>query len=152
VLDTLAVEMDSDLFTQTPAAAAGDLARLGRRAGAAPPGPVVPAIDPLRPSFGQAVLATWRPLIGANSLAVDEPALAGTARPAYVRMNGATAERLGVVEGAPATVRTDRGAVTLPVALADLPDGVVWLPGDVEGARVRTVLGAGHGDVVGVSA
>jgi NADH-quinone oxidoreductase subunit G len=29
VLDTLAVEMDVDLFTQTPAAAAGDLARLG---------------------------------------------------------------------------------------------------------------------------
>jgi NADH-quinone oxidoreductase subunit G len=127
------------------------MARLGHRAGTAPPGPVVPAIEPLRPSFGQAVLGTWRPLIGANTLAVDEPALAGTARPAFVRMNAATAERLGVVEGAPATVRTDRGAVTLPAALADLPDGVVWLPGDVEGTRIRAVLGAGHGDVVGVS-
>ncbi len=29
VLDTLAVEMDVDIFTQTPAAAAGELARLG---------------------------------------------------------------------------------------------------------------------------
>jgi NADH-quinone oxidoreductase subunit G len=82
---------------------------------------------------------------------VDEPALAGTARPAYVRLNAATAERLGVTEGAPATVRTDRGAITLPVALADLPDGVVWLPGNSGDSRVRTVLGAGHGDLVGVT-
>ena len=27
-------------------------------------------------------------------------------------------------------MRTERGAITLPLALADLPDGVVWLPGN----------------------
>ena len=37
VLDTLAVEMDVDLFTQTPAAAANELERLGRHVGVAPP-------------------------------------------------------------------------------------------------------------------
>jgi NADH-quinone oxidoreductase subunit G len=152
VLDTLAVEMDADLFTQTPAAAAGELERLGARTSAAPSAPTVPVGEPLRPGFGQAVLATWRQLIDDASLAVDEPALAGTARRAYLRLNGATAERLGVTEGEPATVSTDRGAVTLPVALADLPDGVVWLPGNSGDSRVRAVLGAGHGDLVGVKA
>ena len=80
------------------------------------------------------------------------PALAGTARPAHVRTNAATAERLGLVEGAPATVRTTRGMITLPVALADLPDGVVWLPGNSGDSRVRALLGAGHGDLVEVTA
>jgi NADH-quinone oxidoreductase subunit G len=152
VLDTLAVEMDVDLFTQTPAAAAGELDRLGLRSGPAPAAPTVPSVEPLRPGFGQAVLATWRQLVDDASLAVDEPALAGTARPAYLRINAATASVLGLTEGEPATVRTTRGAITLPVALADLPDGVVWLPAKSGDSRVRAVLGAGHGDLVGVTA
>jgi NADH-quinone oxidoreductase subunit G len=151
VLDTLAVEMDVDLFTQTPAAAAGELARLGGFVGTAAP-PTVPAVEPLRPAFGQAVLATWRQLIDESSLTVDEPALAGTARPAYVRCNPATADRLGLTAGEPATVRTERGSITLPVVIADLPDGVVWLPANSAGSRVRATLGAGHGDLVGVTA
>ncbi len=152
VLDTLAVEMDADLFTQTPAAAAGELLRLGARSAAAPAAPTAPAAEPLRPAFGQAVLASWRQLVDGSTLGADEPALAGTARPALVRLNAATAERLGVAEGEPATVRTERGAITLPVALTDLPDGVVWLPGNSGVSRVRAVLGAGHGDLVGVTA
>ncbi len=152
VLDTLAVEMDVDLFTQTPAAAAGELARLGAGGAAAPPPPSVRAAVPLRPAFGQAVLASWRQLVDDGSLSIDEPALAGTARPALVRINAATAERLGLTEGEAATVRTERGAITLPVALADLPNGVVWLPGNSGESRVRAVLGAGHGDLVGVTA
>jgi NADH-quinone oxidoreductase subunit G len=152
VLDTLAVEMDVDLFTQTPAAAAGELARLGVHGGVAPSAPAVAPVEPLRPAFGQAVLATWRQLLDDASLAVDEPALAGTARPAYLRCNLATAERLGLVVGAPATVHTERGAITLPLVIADLPDGVVWLPANSPGSHVRAALGAGHGDLVGVTA
>ncbi|MBW0093558.1 NADH-quinone oxidoreductase subunit G [Pseudonocardia sp. KRD-184] len=153
VLDTLAVEMDADLFTQTPAAAAGEMARLGARTGAAPAAPATAPGEPRRPTApGQAVLATWRALIDGSSLAVDEPALAGTARPALVRVNAATADRLGLTEGAPATVRTTRGMITLPVALTDLPDGVVWLPGNSGDSRVRALLGAGHGDLVEVTA
>ena len=55
------------------------------------------------------------------------------------------------MEGEPATVRTEQGAITLPLALADLPDGVVWLPGNSPGSRVRTELGVGHGELVGVT-
>ncbi|GEL22108.1 NADH-quinone oxidoreductase [Pseudonocardia sulfidoxydans NBRC 16205] len=151
VLDTLAVEMDVDLFTQTPAASAGDLARLGSVA-ASGTAPSVGAADAVVPGYGQAVLATWRQLVGSGSLSVGEPHLLGTARTAVLRVNAATAERLGLTEGADATVRTARGAVTVPVALADLPDGVVWLPANpVDADGVRTALGAGHGDLVGVT-
>ncbi len=97
------------------------------------------------------MLASWRQLIDIGSLSVDEPALASTARAALVRVNAATAERLGLVEGEPATVRSEQGAITLPVALADLPDGVIWLPGNSPGSRIRSELGVGHGDLVGVS-
>ncbi|MCW0215710.1 MAG: NADH-quinone oxidoreductase subunit G [Pseudonocardia sp.] len=153
VLDTLAVEMDADLFTQTPAAAMGDLQRLGAHAHATPAGPTVPAgATPCPAEYGQAVLATWRQLIDDGSLSVDEPALAGTARPARIRVNPATADRLGLTEGAEASVATDRGAITLPVELNDLPDGVVWLPANSPGSAVRATLGAGHGSLVRVSA
>ncbi|ANY07310.1 NADH-quinone oxidoreductase subunit G [Pseudonocardia sp. HH130630-07] len=149
VLDTLAVEMDADLFTQTPAAAAGELERLGtRRAGTT--APAHPAAPVRVPGYGQAVLATSRQMVDDASLAVDEPALAGTARRPYVKVNPATAARLGLVEGDDATVRTERGAITLPVALTDLPDGVVWLPTSSRGSHVRPTLGARHGDLVGV--
>jgi NADH-quinone oxidoreductase subunit G len=56
------------------------------------------------------------------------------------------------VAGAPAAVRTERGTITLPLVIADLPDGVVWLPANSPGSQVRAILGAGHGDLVGVTA
>ena len=153
VLDTLAVEMDVDLFTQTPAAAAGELARLGRHVGVAPPGPSVAPAEPLRPeSSGRRCWRRGASCSTSRRSAVDEPALAGTARPAQLRCNPATAQRLGLTAGAPATVRTERGTITLPVVIADLPDGVVWLPANSPGSQVRGTLGAGHGDLVGVSA
>ncbi|MEV6605097.1 NADH-quinone oxidoreductase subunit G [Kutzneria sp. NPDC051319] len=149
VLDTLAVEMDADLFTQTPAAAAANLARLGapRTSRRAEP-PAVPAPAAPTAAEGQVLLASWRQLIDNGSLQDDEPNLAGTARTAVVRVSPSTADKLGVVEGHAATVATDRGSVTLPVELADLPDDVVWLPGNSGGSRLRRTLGVGHGATV----
>jgi NADH-quinone oxidoreductase subunit G len=97
------------------------------------------------------VLASWRQLLDESSLGVDEPHLAGTARAPEVRVNAATAGRLGLTEGEPAVVATEHGAVSFPVRLADLPDDVVWLPAHAPGARVRVALGAGHGDLVTVT-
>ncbi|GAA2663453.1 MULTISPECIES: NADH-quinone oxidoreductase subunit G [Actinosynnema] len=150
VLDTLAVEMDADLFTQTPAAAAADLARLGRgtaQAGA----PTVSAPLLPQPKRGQAVLATWRRLLDNGSMQDGEPHLKGTARPTAAWLSEATARDLGVEPGAEVTVSTERGEVVLPVAVADLPDGVVWLPGNSGESTVRRTLVAGHGSVVAVS-
>lgn len=98
------------------------------------------------------MLASWRQLLDESSLGVDEPHLAGTARAPEARVNAATAQRLGVTEGEPAVVATEHGALSFPVRLADLPDDVVWLPAHAPGARVRVTLGAGHGDLVTVTA
>ncbi|HEU5469933.1 MAG TPA: NADH-quinone oxidoreductase subunit G [Actinophytocola sp.] len=152
VLDTLAVEMDVDLFTQTPQAAATDLAKLPPVARSAAP-PAVRETDAVAPRADtQVVLATWHLLLDNGSMQVDEPHLAGTARPAVARLSAHTAEVLGVAGAATLTVKTERGAISVPAEYADLPDGVVWLPTNSGPAAVRRTLGVQHGDVVTVTA
>ncbi|MGH3882448.1 MAG: molybdopterin dinucleotide binding domain-containing protein, partial [Pseudonocardiaceae bacterium] len=154
VLDSLAIEMDVDLFTQTPAAAWGGFAALGRYSGAdgalRGESPQVTAAPVAQVSDGQALLATWRRLLDNGSMQDGEPHLAGTARPAVALLSEATATELGVHIGGKVTVSTTQGSVTLPVAAADLPAGVVWIPGNSGPATVRSGLGAGHGAVVTV--
>ncbi len=150
VLDTLGVEMDVDLFTQTPAAAAADLARLGAYGGPHPAPPAVPAPPQPAPGAGQALLATWRRLLDNGSLQDGEPHLAGTARPVVALLSEATAAELGVWFEYDVTVATERGQLTLPALRADLPDGVVWLPANSGAATVRRTLGVGHGAAVKV--
>ncbi|HEX3783329.1 MAG TPA: NADH-quinone oxidoreductase subunit G [Pseudonocardiaceae bacterium] len=151
VLDTLAVEMDADLFTQTAQAAAGDLARLGTPAAPSPSAAIV--MDPTRqpvPGPGQVRLATWRQLLDNGSLQREEPHLAGTARPVVAKLAPATAERFGIAFGGGVTVSTSVGSVTLPVLPADLPVDVLWLPENSGPSSVHRVLGAGHGSVVDI--
>jgi NADH-quinone oxidoreductase subunit G len=142
--------MDADLFTQTPAAAAADLDRLGSNV-AEFSVPTAPAPLLVQPKAGQAVLATWRRMLDNGSLQDEEPNLAGTARPVVAKVSANTAVNLGLDLGADITVSTERGSVTLPVEVADLPDGVVWLPGNSGPVTVRRNLVAGHGSLVAVS-
>ena len=154
VLDTLAVEMDVDLFTQTVSASGGDLERLGAAAGrstSTTTAEVVPA-QPREPGPGQAILATWRHLLDNGSMQDGEPHLAATAKAAVARLNPNTADELGVRFGELVTVHTERGAIALPAVADDLPDGVVWLPENSGPSTVSRTLAAGHGDVVGVRA
>ncbi|GAA4844808.1 NADH-quinone oxidoreductase subunit G [Saccharopolyspora rosea] len=152
VLDTLAVEMDTDLFTQTPAAAGGELRRLGGHTGARPPGPDEPVEPPTAPGPGQALLATWRQLLDNGSMQVGEPNLAGTARDPVAVLSPRTAQRAGLVPGRRVEIRTARGAVTLDVRTAEMPDDVVWVPADSGASRVHRTLGAGHGALVDLAA
>ena len=85
------------------------------------------------------------------SLQAGEPHLAGTAKEPVAVVSPATAAEVGVVEGAKLTVRTARGAVTLPARVAPMPDRVVWLPADSPGSAVRSTLGVGAGAVVELS-
>ncbi|MBP2476073.1 NADH-quinone oxidoreductase subunit G [Crossiella equi] len=151
VLDTLAIEMDADLFTQTPAAASADLARLGEFRGAK--AAFTPVTGSGAPSLGNGhlVLASWGQMLGNGSLQDGEPNLAGTARPVVARLSATTADKLGLTEGAPVSVATERGSITLPLELADLPEQVVWLPGNSGTSTVRRTLGAGHGALVTVT-
>jgi NADH-quinone oxidoreductase subunit G len=155
VLDSLAVEMDFDLFTQTPAAAWAGFAALGtypginrdtsHHAGEKASGP-----EAGDSGEGKLLLATWRRLLDNGSMQDGEPHLAGTARPAVALLSEATAAEFGIRPGGTVTVSTRRGSITLPVAAADLPEGVVWVPGNSGPATVRRSLGVGHGAQVTV--
>ena len=69
-----------------------------------------------------------------------------------VRIGKDLAEALGVVDGDAVTVSTDRGGVTLPVEITDLPPQVVWLPTNSPGSTVRRSLGVTSGAVVRLAA
>ncbi|HEY4021265.1 MAG TPA: NADH-quinone oxidoreductase subunit G [Pseudonocardiaceae bacterium] len=153
VLDTLAVEMDVDLFTQTAQAAAGDLARLGAPAAPIPvPALVLDQITTSTPGPGQLKLSTWRQLLDNGSLQREEPHLAATAKQAVARLSEQTAASLGITFGRPVTVSTRHGSVTLPVLPADLPPDVIWLPENSGPSTVRRTLRATHGSIVDIAA
>jgi NADH-quinone oxidoreductase subunit G len=132
------------LVSDSWASAAGGPATLGSgvsAGSAAPPGTftTVP---------GQVLLATWHNLLDAGRMQDGEPNLAGTARAAVARMSATTAAEVGVGDGGKVTVATERGAITVPAEIADMPDRVVWLPTNSAGCAVRAGLGAGHGSLV----
>ena len=176
VLDMLASEMDVHLALPGPEAARRELAALGGYKGTRPNAPTVSAKVVPAPDQGQALLAGWRLLLDAGRLQDGEPFLAGTAKEPVARLSAATAAEIGVRRragdgtgtgagigdgtgtgdgastgdgsGEKVTVRTERGSVTVPVEIADLPDRVVWLPLRSAGCAVHRDLGVGPGAVV----
>ncbi|NBH04361.1 molybdopterin dinucleotide binding domain-containing protein, partial [Amycolatopsis sp. SID8362] len=148
VLHAIAAELSVDLGLPDPDSARRELERFGPWSGdRAPWEPVLPG-SAATPGRGQAVLATWRMLLDEGVLQEGESRLAATARPPVVRLSAATAEEIGAAGGDPVTVSTAAGAITLPLAVTDLPGRVVWLPTHSRGSRVYRTLGAGAGDVV----
>lgn len=150
VLHYLADEIGVDLGLTGPEAADSELARLGTWTG---PRPAVPSSSPEpspAPGPGQAVLASWRLLLDAGRLQDGEPYLAGTAVSPVVRLCPATAAELGVTPGDPVTVSTDRGSVTLPLSIAEMPDRVVWVPTNSPGSAIHRQLGVTAGALVSI--
>ncbi|MHC9293218.1 NADH-quinone oxidoreductase subunit G [Mycobacterium sp. LTG2003] len=150
VLHYLADEIGVDLGLTTADAADAELARLGVWTGTRAPAPTVSPAKPPEPEAGQAVLACWRMLLDAGRLQDGEPYLAGTARPAVARLSAATAAEIGAADGDPVTVGTDRGAITLPLAITDMADRVVWLPMNSSGSAVHSQLGVTAGALVSI--
>jgi NADH-quinone oxidoreductase subunit G len=153
ILDTLGVEMDVDLYTQTAAAAGGELARLGvwsresRPAvehGAAGGGSSAGGPDE-RAGYR---LASWRMNLDGGRAMDGEPHLAGTAKPAVIRIAPAVAGALGVADGDPVAVRGPASSITLPVAVTPMVPDVVWLPAMIDGMPTAGRLGAAVGDRV----
>src|SRR5690242_1966515 len=152
VLEAIAALMEVTLGT-------GDVMAIRRELGAMPPSntarPAVPSVaagTPAKPAEREAVLATWHHLIDQGSMLDGDEVLQGTARPPLVRIGKDVAEALGVADGDAVTVSTDRGGITLPAAITDLPPQVVWLPTNSPGSTVRRSLGASSGAVVRLSA
>ncbi|HEX3823002.1 MAG TPA: NADH-quinone oxidoreductase subunit G [Mycobacteriales bacterium] len=152
VLDRLAAALGTALGTAEPRDVKAEIARIGAWDGARPTAPSHQAGTAAKPGAGEAVLATWHHLLDEGRLQEHEPHLAGTRKPAVVRLSAATAGRLGVADGTEVTVSTDRGSITLPLAITALPDQVVWLPTCSAGSHVHSMLGAGSGAVVRLSA
>ena len=152
VLEAVAALMDVALAT-------GDVATIRRELGSMPASrserpalPAVAAATPAKPAADEAVLATWHHLIDLGSLLDGDEVLAGTARPPVVRLGKGLAESLGVADGDAVTVGTDRGSITLPAAITELPPQVVWLPTNSPGSTLRRSLGVTSGAVVRLSA
>jgi NADH-quinone oxidoreductase subunit G len=142
VLHVLADEMGRAIGTPDVTAVRAEITTIG----AAPSSGPVAAAAPGEPA--ETVLSTWHLLLDDGSLQDGEPYLAGTAKAPRALLSAATAAGLGAVDGDPVVVSTDHGSLTLPLTVADLPDGVVWVPTRSAEAHVRTDLAAAHGSAV----
>ncbi|HEX8003730.1 MAG TPA: NADH-quinone oxidoreductase subunit G [Mycobacteriales bacterium] len=152
VVGFLARELGVDLGFTDAAGARAELSSLSTWHGTRDTS--LPAAEPAAtPELGdgQAVLATWPWLLDAGRLQDGEPYLAGTARAPHAFVSATTAKDLGVEPGSRVTVSTDRGSVTLPLAVAEMPDRVVFLPTNSPGSHVRRDLAPGSGAVVTVA-
>jgi NADH-quinone oxidoreductase subunit G len=151
VLDALAAEFRVEL-------GCGDAKKIRREIGLTPPtdsprpaAPETAAVPAPLTGKGEAILATWHHLLDLGSLTDGDDALSGTARPPVVRIGKALAKSIGVSDGDAVTVGTDRGAITLPVAITEMVDGVVWLPTNSPGSTIRRTLAARAGSPVTVT-
>ncbi|OBK14344.1 NADH-quinone oxidoreductase subunit G [Mycobacterium asiaticum] len=148
VLDTLADEMGVYLGCATVESAREELSALSTWDGKRPANPTVAAPSAGKPGAGEAVLTGWRLLLDAGRGQDGEPHLAGTARKPEVRLSAGTTAEIGATHGEPVTVSTERGSITLPLNVTDMPDGVVWLPLNSPGSAVHRELGVTLGAVV----
>ncbi|MBO0866494.1 MAG: NADH-quinone oxidoreductase subunit G, partial [Mycobacterium sp.] len=148
VLDALADELGVALGVPTVEAARDELSRLGSWDGDRSAGPDVSTGEPPKPGPGEAVLGGWRMLLDGGRMQDGEPHLAGTARFPVVRLSADTAAEINAADGEAVTVSTERGAITLPLAVTDMPDRVVWLPLNSARSPVHRQLGVTTGSLV----
>ena len=151
VLALLAREMGSPIGAPDAPPAAAELDRLGAWNDERPEFSPQPA-QPVTVQPGHAVLATWRHLLDNSLMAEGEPYLAATARPVLARMSAATAAAFDATDGGQITVSTDAGAITMPLAITDMPDFTVWLPTNSPGCDIHSALHASAGSIVSVQA
>ncbi|MEV2275843.1 NADH-quinone oxidoreductase subunit G [Nocardiopsis sp. NPDC049922] len=148
VLAAIADGMDVHLGLPDAATAYRELLELGLWSGERADGPSVRPEPVPDTGPGQAVLSTWRQLLGTGRMEDGEPFLAGTARAPRAYLSKATADEVGVPDGGALRVTGTRGSVTVPVVVTDIADRVVWLPANAHGCDVPRDLGGGAGETV----
>lgn len=148
LLHVLAAESGINLACPTPAVAGAELGRLGSWEGRRSVPPNVPDGVAPRTLAGTAILAGWRMLLDGGRLQDGEPNLAGTAHSAVARLAAVTAAEIGAAEGDSVIVSTDRGRITLPLEITEMPLGVVWVPLNSPESNVYAELGVSAGAVV----
>jgi NADH-quinone oxidoreductase subunit G len=148
VLDRLSDELDTPLGLFDLDNLRAELEALPLFTGERPAVAAPATRKPVQLKAGEAILASWRLLLDEGALQDGEPFLAATARRSVARLSLATAAKVGVAEGDLLAVGTDRGTITLPLMVADLPDDVVWVPAHSVGSSIHRDLGVGAGAVV----
>ena len=73
-------------------------------------------------------LGDWSSPLDDGRMLDGDDYLKATARTPVALVSATTLASLGLTAGDHVEVSGDRGTVTLPVGVADLPDGVVWTP------------------------
>jgi len=147
VLAGIAEELGKPLGFRTVAEARAEMLEVGAWEDA------TPAAAPAKPTVGRKAratqakadasgavtltLATWKQQIDQGTLQSGEEHLAATARPAVARVSAATAKALGSDR---VMITGDRGAVELPLEVADVVEGVVWVPANSFGGGVLAGL------------
>lgn len=152
VLNRLAIELGADLGLESLKSTHAEINQLMGYRGTRLEAPAVEAGTQPEITAGQAILATHKPMLDAGLLQAGAPELAGTARKPVARLSAETAQELGITPGELLSVSSAKGTITLPLVLADLPAGVVWLPQCSTGSFVYETLGAVNGTVVTIAA
>jgi NADH-quinone oxidoreductase subunit G len=150
-LGLIAAELGFGWGPQTVERLRSELAALPTWSGARVDGPAVSAAPREAGVAATAVLSSWNELLDDGSLQVGEPYLAGTARAVVARLSKATADSIGAADADVVTVSNDCGAITLPLVIAEIADGVVWVPTNAVGHSVRSTLAAKPGDTVRIA-
>ena len=148
MLSGVAEEMGVDLGFRTVEQARARMTEFGAWDGERAAVPTVVPGSATPTGEGEAVLATWKLLIDDGRMLDGDEYLKATGRRPVALVSANTLSALGVEIGARVALGTDRGSVELPVAVADLPDGVVWAPASSRGVSLLRDLGATAGSVV----
>jgi NADH-quinone oxidoreductase subunit G len=137
VLAGIAEELGTTLGFRTVAEARAQMAELGPWDGErAPFGGFEARSARTSTTDAGLALSTWKQLLDNGSMQDGDDHLAATARPAVARVSQSVYDAAGPV----VTLIGDRGSVTLPAEVADLPDGVVWVPANSAGNGVLADL------------
>lgn len=142
VLAGIAEEMGRPLGFRTPADALADHDSVGSWDGTRAGGPSAAPTAEARPPAGHVVISTWRQLIDDGRGQDGQPEYSATARRPVARASAATWSTVGVAPGGTVVLG---GSAAFPAVVDDLPEGVVWVPGN-NGINLRE-LGLGHGSV-----
>ncbi|MDP3893940.1 NADH-quinone oxidoreductase subunit G [Nocardioides sp.] len=145
VLAGIADELGTPLGFRTPHQVRAEMEEFGPWDGERVNLPASPAPAPRKVLKTKLTLATWKQMLDNGSLQDGDQQLRATARRPVARIPQATHDMLK--GSAEVTLTGDRGSVTLPVEVADLPEGVVWVPANSFGKGVLADLSSPGGMV-----
>ena len=152
VLSGIADELGRPLGFRTVEQVRAEMQALGPWDGARPALDAGKAPKAPKAKAGALALATWKQLIDLGSMQDGEAHLRATARTPVARLSRATYESvfgmLDAGQDSVATLSGDRGSITLPVVVADLPDDVVWVPARSVGRGVLADLASPGSSVI----